>query len=433
MTMEFEKQSSKFIKPLIPTPPTLRHYKMGSIDELAPFMNVSVVLFFSGNRNRNPLFLVHLEKSLEKTLTRLYPLAGRYVQESRIIDCNDAGVEFIHAKSNIKLQDLIGSEMNARLADEFVSFTTRAIYVQVTDPLLAVQVTSFECGGVAIGVSGTHKLVDASTLCTFLNEWGAMNREENETEFTGPGFNSSSLFPARHVAVPVPLPPLRDDDMVNKYTRKKVWFSGSQISKMKAMAVASGKSTCRLSKVQLVQEIIWKALIGVDRVTHGYRRESLLYQPVNLRDKMASSILKDSCGNLWGVCATEPTMLETTEELANLLNDSIKKTVNTFSKAYHDSEQGRAVVLDSLLKTSNIPESTNINMIPVTSWCKIPFYEVDFGFGKPVWATPGAVPKKNTASFMDDAEGNGVEAYIVLEAKDVPYFEEALDANVLGA
>ncbi|KAK9073574.1 hypothetical protein SSX86_007898 [Deinandra increscens subsp. villosa] len=432
MAREFEKQSSKFIKPLIPTTPTLRHYKMGSIDELAPFMNVSVVLFFSGNRNCNPMFLVHLEKSLEKTLTRLYPLAGRYVEESRIIDCNDAGVEFIHAKVNIKLQDFIGSKVNARLADEFVSFTTRAIYVQATDPLLAVQVTSFECGGVAIGVNGTHKLVDASTLCTFLNEWGAMNREENETEFTGPGFNSSSLFPARHVVSPVSIPPMKDDDMVNKYTRKKVWFSESEISKIKAMAVASGKSnTRRLSKVQLVEAIIWKALIGVDRVKHGYQRESILKQSVNLRDKMASSILKDSCGNLWAVCATEPTMLETTEELANLLNDSIKKTINTFSKAYHDSEQGRAVVLDSFLKESNISESTN--MILVSSWCKIPFYEVDFGFGKPVWATPGTVPIKNTASFMDDAKGNGVEAYVVLEAKDVPCFEEALNTNVLGA
>ncbi|KAI3763217.1 hypothetical protein L1987_53670 [Smallanthus sonchifolius] len=426
MPMEFEKQSSKFIKPLIPTPPTLHHYKMGSTDELAPFMNVAVVLFFPGNTNHNPTFVVELERSLEKTLTRLYPLAGRYVEDSRIIDCIDEGVEFVHAKVNIKIQDFLGCEVNVRLVDGFVSFITRDITGRVIDSLLAIQVTEFECGGVAIGASATHRIVDASTLCTFLNEWAAMNRGENETELTGPGFNSSSLFPAYGVG-PMPLPPMSDGDMLSEHIRKRISFSESEISSMKAKATASGKyNTCRLSKVQLVQAIIWKALIGVDRASHDYPRESILTQPVNLRGKMASLIPKNSCGNLWGVCATESTILETTEELANLLNDSVTKTVNEFSKVHHDSEQGRMVVLNSFSIMTNIRESTNV--IPITSWCKIPFYEVDFGFGKPIWATPGTVPIKNSAFLMDDAGGNGVEAYVFLEAKDVPYFEKALDA-----
>ncbi|KAI3806982.1 hypothetical protein L1987_22902 [Smallanthus sonchifolius] len=427
MTMEFAKQSTKFIKPFIPTPPTLHHYKMGSTDELAPFMNVAVVLFFPGNSDHNPMFFVELERALEETLTRLYPLAGRYVEEGQIIDCNDEGVEFVHAKVNIKLQDFLGCEGNVRLVDEFVSFTTRDIKGRVIDSLLAIQVTKFACGGVAIGASATHKIVDASTLCTFLSEWAAMKRGENENELTGPCFNSSSLFPPRGVC-PVPLPPMSDGDMLNKYVRKKISFSESEISSMKAKAIASGKyNTCRLSKVQLIQAIIWKALIGVDRASHDCPRESILSQPVNLRGKMASLIPKNSCGNIWGVCVTESTILdETTVELANLLSDSVKKTVNEFSHAHHDSEQGRMVVLNSFSKMANIRESTNV--IPITSWCKIPFYEVDFGFGKPIWATPGTVPIKNSAFLMDDARGNGVEAYIFLEAKDVPYFEKALDA-----
>lgn len=56
--------------------------------------------------------------------------------------------------------------------------------------------TIFECGGAAIGLSVMHRIVDASTLSTFLNEWAAINREGNDSAFTGPGFNSCSLFPA---------------------------------------------------------------------------------------------------------------------------------------------------------------------------------------------------------------------------------------------
>lgn len=63
----------------------------------------------------------------------------------------------------------------------------------------------------------------------------------------------------------------------------------------------------------------------------------------------------------------------------------------------------------------------------MSSWCKFPFYEVDFGFGKPIWAKPGSIPLKNSAYLMDGVGGNGVEAYVCMEPKDLPYFEESLE------
>ncbi|KAK9073572.1 hypothetical protein SSX86_007896 [Deinandra increscens subsp. villosa] len=425
--MKFQKQPTKFIKPSVPTPSNLKHYKLGFTDELAPFVNVSIVLFFNKSCNHNPKFVVQLEKSLEKTLTRLYPLAGRYVEESHTVDCNDEGVEFIQANVNIKVKDVVGSEVNVMSIDEFIPRKTETRSI-----VLTIQLTTFECGGVALGVSATHRVVDAATLCTFLNEWAAMTREENELiKFTGPGFISSSLFPSRDFR-PFPLPLMTNDNMLSIYTRKKLSFSESAISNMKAKVAASGKTgTRQFSKIQLVSAIIWKALIGVDRATRIYPRESMLTQAMNLREKMASVIPKHSCGNLWGVCATESTVLETTEELANLINVSVKKAMYDYSKVRHDSEQGQMMVLNSFFNMTNIHESTNV--IPLTSWCKFPFYEVDFGFGKPVWVVPGTVPVKNSAHLIDDAGGNGVEAYIFLKVKDVPYFEDALDMRAFSA
>ncbi|KAK9057883.1 hypothetical protein SSX86_022722 [Deinandra increscens subsp. villosa] len=221
--MNVEKQPSNLIKPCIPTPPTLRHYKMSFIDELAPSMNVSAVLFFSVNHDHGPNFTTRLEQSLEKTLTRFYPLAGRYVDETHTIDCNDEGVEFTHAKVNIKMQDnILDTQENVKFVEHFLPSEIRD-----ADPLLAVQATVFECGGVTLGVRAAHKIVDASTLCTFINEWAATNQEEiNGHEFTGPGFmiNSSSLFPGRSFS-PIPLQPISDDDMSSKYIRKVFKFS----------------------------------------------------------------------------------------------------------------------------------------------------------------------------------------------------------------
>ncbi|PWA98270.1 transferase, Chloramphenicol acetyltransferase-like domain protein [Artemisia annua] len=427
--MKVEKQSSKFIKPFDPTPATYGRYRIGFIDELTPPLYVGMVLFFSPNDNHNPKSVSKLEKSLEKTLTRFYPLAGRYVDEMKTVECNDEGAEFIHAKANIKLQDFLGFEANAMLVDEFIPFKSGSAHL-LSDPLLAIQVTLFECGGVAIGVSAAHKTVDASTLCTFLNGWASMNREENEIEFLGPDFNSSLLFPPRDLpSSPQPPPMTMSDDMLSKHTKMKLLFSESDISNMKAKAIASGKvSTRQLSKVQLVSAMIWKALNAIDKAIHNYPRESILLQPVNLRGKMASPISENSCGNLFGFCTTESGIYETTDRLVDGLSDSVKKIINNYSKVYHNSEEGQIMVLNSHLRLASInPLSTNV--VILTSWCKFPFYETNFGFGKPIWVVPGTIAWRNSGCLIDDAQGKGVEAYVFLEVKDVPDFEQALNVD----
>ena len=424
MMMNIEKQSSKLVKPFVPTPPTLRHYKIGLVDELMPFINVGVALYFPTNSNHDTEFVTCLEKSLEKTLTRFYPLAGRFVNKTLTIDCNDQGVEFIHAKVNIKLQDILAPNVNGKFADDFVPSNKFAID-QFHEPLLTVQVTIFECGGVALGVNVSHKIVDASTLSTFVSEWAAMNRKENEIESTGPGFNSSSLFPGRCLS-PLPLP-LITEDMSSKYTRMMLSFNESVISNLKAKAMAKENiCTKYYSKVQLVSSILWKAFIDVDRATNNIPKNYILLQPVSLRGKMASLIPKNSCGNILAFCATEAGNAETSEELVDLLTNNVKKTINIFSNVCHDSEDGQTTILNAVtLKDVNIQESTHV--LTVTSWSKFPFYEADFGFGKPAYAATASVALQRAACLMDDAQGNGVDAHFMVEVENVPYFERALE------
>ncbi|MFS8031748.1 putative deacetylvindoline O-acetyltransferase [Helianthus anomalus] len=66
----------------------------------------------------------------------------------------------------------------------------------------------------------------------------------------------------------------------------------------------------------------------------------------------------------------------------------------------------------------------------ISSWCKFPFYEIDFGLGTPTWIAPWSMPMVNTTCLMDEARGNGVDAHVFLEVKHVPYFEEALRLQV---
>ncbi|GJR77084.1 transferase, chloramphenicol acetyltransferase-like domain protein [Tanacetum coccineum] len=121
MAMKVEKQSSKFIKPFYPTPSNLGRYRLGFADEIAPLETIGVVLFFSPNSNHDTKFVAQLEKSLEKILTHLYPLAGRYVDDvDQTVECNDEGAHFIYAIVNIKLYEFLGLKEKFKMADEFI-------------------------------------------------------------------------------------------------------------------------------------------------------------------------------------------------------------------------------------------------------------------------------------------------------------------------
>lgn len=64
-------------------------------------------------------------------------------------------------------------------------------------PLLAIQVTYFQCGGFAVGVLLSHKLGDLATLVKFVTDWGFITRDTtNSAQHTvNPLFHSADLFP----------------------------------------------------------------------------------------------------------------------------------------------------------------------------------------------------------------------------------------------
>nr|XP_043622712.1 pelargonidin 3-O-(6-caffeoylglucoside) 5-O-(6-O-malonylglucoside) 4'''-malonyltransferase-like [Erigeron canadensis] len=425
--MDIQKQSTKFVKPATPTPLTFHHYKLGFIDDCAPSFNISVVFFYSVDIKDNPNFVSKLEKSLEKTLPRFYPLAGRYHEEDRVIECLDQGVELIHAKvTSIKYEDIVGSEVNLRLVDEFIPSALGALD-QVTDPLLSIQVTTFEHGGMALGVSISHRVGDTATLFIFLNEWAAISRGEELPH--GSGFNSATFFPARGSTTPIFFPRTKSGDNMYRSTfvTKKLSFSESEISYLRDKMIVGNDRQC-FSKVQMVSALIWKALIEIDQRTNGGYppRCCVLLWAINLRGKSTSLIPSDSCGNLSSSLAAKcETNIETVESLARVVRKSVKDFMDSYSKVRHDNEQLQTMVVkNSSYKTTIPPTATKIGL---TSWCKFPYYQLDFGFGKPIWVNRGRAIAKNVFYLMDDVGGNGIEAYVGVEPKDVPYFEQALN------
>ncbi|MCJ1450171.1 hypothetical protein MMC28_000500 [Mycoblastus sanguinarius] len=102
---------------------------------------------------------------------------------------NDPGVEFIVAESSLRLEEFLPSvqdrlsghwDANQIPEDDFVSKTPFAMedgsaYVGL--PGIALQLTTFAGGGLAIAIKISRPLADAQSLVGFIRDWASINRE----------------------------------------------------------------------------------------------------------------------------------------------------------------------------------------------------------------------------------------------------------------
>ncbi|CAI0428708.1 unnamed protein product [Linum tenue] len=68
------------------------------------------------------------------------------------------------------------------------------------------------------------------------------------------------------------------------------------------------------------------------------------------------------------------------------------------------------------------------NLLAISSWCRFPFYEVDFGIGKPIWMCFFTMCY-NLVVLLDAEDGVGIEAWVTLSEEDMSKFEK--DVGVL--
>ncbi|XP_071912415.1 stemmadenine O-acetyltransferase-like [Coffea arabica] len=112
----------------------------------------------------------HLKQSLSESLTRFYPLAGR-INDSNLcfIDCDDSGALFIEAQVHAQLSEKLSQ---STAIEELNQYLPLELYAHDADNIpLAIQISFFECGGMAIGVCISHKVADAMSFVTFMTTW----------------------------------------------------------------------------------------------------------------------------------------------------------------------------------------------------------------------------------------------------------------------
>ncbi|KAK6146662.1 hypothetical protein DH2020_020531 [Rehmannia glutinosa] len=426
--------SRKLIKPSTPTPQNLKKYQLSFLDEISPPWNVSVILFYPPNPNPKPILIAHFEDSLAKILPQFYPFAGRYNKKDdhKVIDCNDEGAEFVEAEATeVEMMDFIKNSKNDRcfLNNNLLSRQPYYEADKPTDPLLSIQITEFKsCGGLAISIGVSHKIADASSVGTFI---AALSSIANTTYNPGddqrssniiiPSFDSRMLFPGK-------INVSNDYELPKNIVVKRLYFNKEAISSLRSkLSRDQGRF---LSRVRLVSAVIAKALIGVDRAKQGKSRSCFIVQSVDMRGRTIPPLPKHSCGNLVLQSITETNNEDKNNiglhELVRLIGDSIDKTITDCAKLLSIGEDERKdFIIYPMAKSLKRLLSGEISYAMwFSDWSKFGFYEADFGWGKPVWASIGTFPSQNLTLLMSNKEGDGIEAWVHLNQDDMPYFDQ---------
>ncbi|KAK2665373.1 hypothetical protein Ddye_003947 [Dipteronia dyeriana] len=403
------------------------------MDIRLPPRTVPFIFYYQAHGNCHPNSVEHverlkrLEKSLSEILTVYYPLAGRYVEEKLSIDCNDEGVEYAEALVNGNLSQILQGQFEIKELNRFVPD-----YVEesATSPQVAIQINIFNCGGIAIGLRTAHRIIDAFTSSLFTNGWAKACKVGNINDVIVPNFEAGSLFPPRDTPV-VKLPSL--SSTTSQVVAKRFVLDTNTLSKLKAEVTSScGHGHIhKTSTTEIVIALIWRAQINAARERYGYLRTSLLSVAINLRGKTFKKVPENCCGNIYTVGTARFGADETKMGLNGFVDqvrDAIRNTIAEFGKQKEDRDGFFSeLIMKPCIERAEQVKKGEGDVHAFSSLRNVPFYEVDFGWGKPAWVSLAQRPYKGVM-LIDTKAGDGIEAWVTMDKEEIAYFQN--DPNI---
>ncbi|XP_050219773.1 stemmadenine O-acetyltransferase-like [Mercurialis annua] len=407
MKLEVEFISQELIKPFSPTPDHLRQLRLSFLDQLQPPVCMPIVLFYSKKSgSENYERCNELKKSLSKALAMFYPLAGR-INNDTFIDCNDEGALFVEAKANCQLSDIL-QDYNPSDSNKLIPLPPH----QCENLTAFFQVTLFKCGGLCISFSLLHKLGDALSQFQFLNSWAAITRGDYSEIATSPIFGMATLFPPIKMQSRMDFEELGEDKIVTK----RFVFDASTIAALQAKY--SNEIGYSPSRVVALAGFIWSRFIAAIQTNKTDRNHLYaLSNVVNFRRRIEPPLSNMHFGNLFTTAWVKVNINNRQQKSADAKYNYDANIVSQMSDAM------RSVTPDAIFKLTQEVVKGEVIGFFFTSLCKMPIYEADFGWGKPVFVSSANLPLKNLVSFLDAKQGGAIEAWINLNEENMAKFE----------
>ncbi|CAA0828584.1 HXXXD-type acyl-transferase family protein [Striga hermonthica] len=432
--MKIEVLSKELIKPSVPTPTHLKDFKLSFIDERIPTSYMPLILYYKFGVDKDVIkqseMCIRLKRSLSEALVRFYPLAGR-MRGQASVECNDAGILYIEARAEGKnISDIVKS-MDSRDLDRLVPFESNGC-VSGAEEQLAVQVTLFTCGGLSIGICLSHRIADICTLDSFIKCWVALASSEARGHPISPIFNSSTLFPPRNT--PDFRPNFRSPSVQPMRSAKPVMrrfvFTPKAINALKLLATEGSLADAKPTRVEVLTAFLWSRCLAAKQIIGGKPVRSVAYHPINLRGKI-SELTENSFGNIFQMTRAENEGETDWVRLVEKVRAAFKKIDSEYVRKLQ-GEKGFELAKENFMEISKLLLLGDVEIFRFSSYSRFGFYEADFGWGRPAWASSAGYLGTDTILLIDSLQcTGGIEAWVVMAKQDMERLQQDLEIQLL--
>jgi shikimate O-hydroxycinnamoyltransferase len=435
--MKVTVQSSKAVKPA---------YGEGGVAERGTADSVPLTVFDKANfdtyvsviyvfRPPMPANSV-LESGLAKALAEYPEWAGRLgvdADGNRAILLNDdVGARFVEATADVTLH----SVLPLKPTPEVMSLHPSA---DGAEELMLVQLTRFACGSLAVGFTAHHLVSDGRATSNFFVAWSQATRGAAVDPV--PVHDRESFFAPRDLPQVefehrgVEFRPYQEKKVAagnnnnsngaeDEVVVHKVHFSREFISKLKSQASPGAHRPC--STVRCVVAHLWRCMT-VARWLGGHVASSVSIA-VDGRARMTPQVPDGYTGNvvLWArpTATARDLVTRPLHHAVDLINRELARINEAYFRSFIDFASSGAVEKEQLVPTADAGELVLSPNIEVDSWLRMPFYELDFGGGRPFFFMPSYLPVEGLLILVPSYFGDGsVDAYVPLFSRHMDAFK----------
>ncbi|GLJ36968.1 hypothetical protein SUGI_0748160 [Cryptomeria japonica] len=394
------------VLPWEPTP----HITMSlsNLDTLPAIVGQMVQTLFvyrrkKGSVSKSGEFISLLRRSLAQVLVPYFPMSGRVrisTQGRLEICCNEGGVFFVEAQANLSLAELCrldSCEDSNFIFKQF--FYSLPLAVPADTPLLIVQVTRLRCGGHVMGVRMAHCVADGNAAIQFLNAWAKMARIGGGGG--KPYFERSLVAPRQPPRIDHHHPEFSlDNEPQSEPISEPITSEHFHITKeaqeaLKNLISAQDKSL-DCTTFEAVGAHVWKCRTKALGFSTSSSKTVKFIFAVDVRTKLEPQLPPTFYGNAFiDACATA--MAKDLVEKphcygARLIREAKKSITNSYVRS--------AIDYMEMNMKNGLKEVERAEVINASSWCSLPLYDVDFGWGKPFHVGPLGVDDMQEILFL---------------------------------
>ncbi|KAM7262907.1 hypothetical protein ACFE04_000590 [Oxalis oulophora] len=392
LSFRVKRQEPTLIKPSKPTFKGM--FFLSNLDYSFPRSIEVIFAFKKSDKMTQDEAVQVFKQSLANALVEFYPFAGCLTTAwdgKKHVRCTGEGVPFVEAVSDENVED-IG---DVSVADHSLKLRQLIHYLDdvptiVDVPLMTVQVTKFKCGGIILGTAMNHVLLDGRGSSEFLLAWSQIARGE---PLSVPPFLDHTIFAPRNplfidIQHPEYVHRERKRKPISSITYKEQLFYGSfcfgpeKVVQLRKIATETAEFESSPTNFELLSAIIWIFWTKAFQIKPN--EVSKMLTAVDSRTKLITKPVPPCFfgnGIVWS-CAQD--------NVGELLKKPFGQVVKIAQEAIKQVDEDYVQSAIDYYEMTRADLETE-NAFHISKWSALPFYDIEFGFGKPVQVAPAAL------------------------------------------